>query len=51
MSVPIVTGVVLIGLGAFVGGIVLSGLGAFLMLNSERFHTHSMGRGHGAQGR
>jgi hypothetical protein len=48
MSVPIVTGVILIGLGAFVGGMVLSGLGAFLVLNSERFHTHSLGGRHGA---
>jgi hypothetical protein len=41
MSLPILTGVVLTGLGAFVGGIVVSGLGAFIVLRGLRFNSHS----------
>jgi hypothetical protein len=41
MSFPIIAGVVLIGLGGFVGGIVVSGLGAFVVLRNERFSSHS----------
>jgi hypothetical protein len=41
MSVPIITGVVLIGLGGFVSGIVVSGLGAFIVLRNVRFDSHS----------
>lgn len=37
MSLPIVTGVVLIGLGAFIGGIVLSGVGALVVLRSVSY--------------
>ena len=40
MSLPIITGVVLTGLGAFVGGIVVSGLGAFIILRGLRFNSH-----------
>jgi hypothetical protein len=36
MNFPIITGVVLTGLGAFVGGLVVSGLSAFLVLRSAR---------------
>jgi hypothetical protein len=41
MSLPIVTGVVLIGLGAFVGGIVTSGLGALIVLRSVSNNSQS----------
>ncbi len=35
MNVLMVTGVALLGLGAFVAGIVVSGLGAFIVLNKR----------------
>jgi len=41
MSFPIITGVVLIGLGGFVGGIVVSGLGVFVVLKHVRVGSHS----------
>lgn len=34
MSLPIIAGVVLTGLGAFIGGIVVSGLGVLIVLRS-----------------
>lgn len=39
MSLPIITGVVLTGLGAFLGGIVTTGLGVLIVFRSISYHS------------
>jgi len=39
MSLPVIAGVVLTGLGAFLGGMVVSALGAFIMLRNVSSHS------------
>ena len=41
MSLPIITGVVLTGLGAFLGGIVVTGLGVLIVFRSVSYHSRS----------
>ncbi len=40
MSLLIVTGLVLTGLGGFVGGIVVSGVGAYFVFRTAGPHPH-----------
>jgi len=41
MTVPIITGVVLTGLGAFLGGVVVSGMCFLILLKSASYSSHS----------
>jgi hypothetical protein len=41
MSLPIITGVVLTGLGAFIGGLVMSGVGVLMVLRSVGYNAQS----------
>jgi hypothetical protein len=41
MSAPIITGVVLTGLGAFIGGLVVTGLGVLIVLRSVNYNAQS----------
>jgi len=41
MSFPIITGVVLTGLGAFLGGLVVSGLCFLILLKSANYNSQS----------
>lgn len=41
MSAPIITGVVLTGLGAFVGGLVVTGLGVLIVLKQVSYNSQS----------
>jgi len=39
MSTPIITGVVLTGLGAFIGGLVVAGLGVLIVLKQVNYNS------------
>jgi hypothetical protein len=41
MTVPIITGVVLTGLGAFLGGVVVSGLCFLIVLKNASYNSQS----------
>ena len=43
MSGPIITGVVLTSLGAFIGGLVVAGFGILIILKQVRYQSHNGG--------
>ena len=43
MNTPIITGMVLTGLGAFVGGLVVAGYGVLFLLKQVRYQSHNGG--------
>jgi len=43
MSGPIITGVVLTSLGAFIGGLVVAGFAVLIILKQVRYESHNGG--------